>query len=99
MLLFCHVAEHLRHRPFFEAHGLADDARFGRGLLSALTGEPEPEPAGAEAALSQSCRILPFNPSVLPPLSLTEVTYTVAFEEALALAASRTCSSLIGMTT
>ena len=44
------MAEHLRHRPFFEAHGLADDARFGRGLLSALTGEPEPEPEGAEAA-------------------------------------------------
>ena len=37
-----------------------------------------------------------FSTCRLPPLSLTEVTYTVAFEEALALAASRTCSSLIG---
>ena len=35
---------------FFDAHGLVDDARFGRGLLSALTGEPEPDPEGAEAA-------------------------------------------------
>ena len=36
---------------FYEAHGLHEDARFSRGVISALTGQPEPErraPGGGE---------------------------------------------------
>ena len=32
---------------FFAAHGLIEDARFARCVLSSLTGQPEPEPEPA----------------------------------------------------
>ena len=49
---------------FFDEHGLTDDARFARNVLSSLTGQPvpEPEPSAAPAVAkpegSPSCRHL-----------------------------------------
>ena len=61
------VARERSLAQFFDAHRLPDDARFSRGLVSALTGVAEPEPAAAAAAAAATA------PGELePPLPLRQ---------------------------